>query len=128
MPTRVWLLRHAQTADPTIFHGAESDIGLSEHGQRQVQVLAPLLAAYGADVVVSSGMRRALSTARPIAEASGLPLRIEPNLHERRVGNLSGLPTQPEGDLWQETVRSWRAGELEFATEGAESFADVRRR
>src|SRR5437016_3429128 len=40
MPTRVLLLRHAETADPTIFHGAESDVGLSERGRRQADELA----------------------------------------------------------------------------------------
>lgn len=32
MPTRIWLLRHAETALPTVFHGAESDVGLSRRG------------------------------------------------------------------------------------------------
>ena len=29
-PTRVYLLRHAESAVPHVFHGAESDVGLSE--------------------------------------------------------------------------------------------------
>ncbi len=33
--TRVWLARHAETSTPTVFHGAESDVGLSEFGERQ---------------------------------------------------------------------------------------------
>src|SRR5437879_1069482 len=32
--TRVWLLRHAETANPAVFHAAESDVGLSARGQR----------------------------------------------------------------------------------------------
>ena len=94
MPTRVLLLRHAETASPLIFHGAESDIGLSERGRRQADAIAPVLAARAPSAIISSGMRRALDTASPIARACGLPLRIEPSLHERRVGALSGTPTQ----------------------------------
>ncbi len=88
MPTRVLLLRHAETANPLIFHGAESDIGLSERGRRQAEALAPLLAAEAPNVVVSSAMQRALETATPIARSCGLPVRIEAELHERRVGAL----------------------------------------
>src|SRR5437763_1629126 len=128
MSTRVWLLRHAETAVPGVFHGAESDVGLSERGTRQVAILAPLLAAHRPDVVVSSGMTRAILTAEPIAQACGVPLRIEPQFHERAVGILSGTPTVPEGPLWRESVARWSAGEVDFTTEGAESFADVRDR
>ncbi len=85
MPTRVLLLRHAESANPLIFHGAESDVGLSERGWRQAKVIAPVLAAQTPDVLISSAMRRARETAQPIARACGLPVRIEADLHERRV-------------------------------------------
>src|SRR6059058_5481382 len=90
MPTRVLLLRHAESADPTVFHGAESDVGLSERGKRQAELIAPALAAYRPVTVISSGMRRALATAEPIARACAVTIRIEPALHERRVGKLAG--------------------------------------
>ena len=72
MPTRVYLLRHAETANPYVFHGAESDVGLSDKGRRQADAIAPYLAAKLPDVVVSSNMLRARATALPIARASGL--------------------------------------------------------
>src|SRR5262249_6084606 len=103
MPTRVFLLRHAETANPLIFHGAESNVGLSERGRGQAEAIAPVLAAQAPDVVVSSAMRRAIETAMPIARACGLELRIEPELHERRVGALSGTPTRQRDGLWPET-------------------------
>src|SRR5262245_34494343 len=118
MPTRVLLLRHGESADPTVFHGAESDIGLSERGMRQAEVVTPILAAYSPAAVISSGMRRALLTAEPIAAACGLPIRIEPALHERRVGALAGA-TFDHGDVWPETLRRWMAGETSYAPPGA---------
>jgi broad specificity phosphatase PhoE len=126
--TRIWLMRHAETAAPGVFHGAESDIGLSDRGRRQARAVAAFLADRGAVAVVSSGMRRAIDTAAPIAEACGLPHRIEPDLHERRVGSLGGLPTSPEHPSWSETLRRWMEGETCFTTEGAESFDDIRNR
>src|SRR4051812_21317564 len=92
MLTRVLLLRHAESANPAVFHGAESDIGLSERGHSQAQSVAAYLAALRPDVIVASGMRRALATAGPIAAACAKEVRIEPLLHERRVGVMSGKP------------------------------------
>jgi len=128
MPTRVMLLRHAETANPLIFHGAESDVGLSERGRRQAEAIAPLLAAQAPQVLVSSAMRRAVETATPIARACGLEPRIEPQLHERRVGALSGTPTRRREGVWPDTLRRWLAGDTAFAPPGAESFDDIRRR
>lgn len=128
MPTRVLLLRHGESADPTVFHGAESDIGLSPRGERQAVTVAPLLAAYAPDVVVSSAMRRARDTARPIATTCGVPHLIEPDLHERRVGALSGTPFAQADGVWPETLRRWVAGETWYAPDGAESFDDIRAR
>lgn len=128
MPTRVFLLRHGESADPTVFHGAESDVGLSERGRRQAEAVAEVLAAYRPDVVVSSAMRRARETALPIARACGRALIEEPLLHERRVGALSGTVFSRTEGVWPETLRRWTSGDTAYAPEGAESFDDIRNR
>ncbi len=128
MQTRVLLLRHAESADPSVFHGAESDIGLSERGRRQADAVAAYLATRGLQAVVSSAMRRARDTAGPIAAACGLPLEIEPEMHERRVGELGGTPTGHREGPWMETVRRWIAGDTAFSLGGAESFDEMRDR
>src|SRR5262245_57535788 len=114
MPTRVFLLRHGESADPTVFHGAESDIDLSEKGRRQAEVVAQVLARRRPDVVISSAMRRARQTALPIARACNLELLIEPQLHERRVGILSGRPFKTDA-VWPETLKRWTSGETDYA-------------
>jgi probable phosphoglycerate mutase len=128
MPTRVLLLRHAESANPLVFHGAESDIELSERGRRQAEAIAPYVSACTPHMLASSAMRRAVETATPIATACALPLRIEPDLHERRVGALSGTPTQQREGVWRDTVRQWKRGNTSFAPAGAESFDDIYRR
>ncbi len=129
MPTRILLLRHAQSADPTIFHGAESDVGLSPLGRRQAELAAIYLASLRPDAVVSSAMRRAIDTATPIALACGKALHTEPDLHERRVGPMSGMAAQqPPDGPWPTTLRRWLAGETGYSPEGAESFDDLRDR
>jgi probable phosphoglycerate mutase len=128
LPTRVFVLRHGESADPTVFHGAESDIGLSERGRWQAEAIAPLLAACAPAAVISSAMRRARDTAAPIAAACGLPVLVEPQLHERRVGSLSGTSFTAGNGTWPDTLRRWVAGETSFAPPGAESFDDIRER
>jgi broad specificity phosphatase PhoE len=128
MRTRVLLLRHAESADPSVFHGAESDIGLSKRGEWQARAIAAHLATQGLQAVVSSAMRRAIDTATPLAEACGLTLQVEAQLHERRVGALGGTPTgRPDGP-WMETARRWIAGDTSFSLGGAESFDEMRAR
>jgi broad specificity phosphatase PhoE len=73
-------------------------------------------------------MRRALDTAAPIARACELPVIVEPGLHERRVGALSGTPSQSSQGVWPETLKRWLAGDISYAPEGAESFDDIRQR
>lgn len=127
MPT-IWLARHAETSVPTVFHGAESDIGLSDLGRRQAATAADWFAPFGVTAVVSSGMLRARDTAAPIAAACGVPHLIEPDLHERRVGAMSGTSFSSEGGPWPQTIDRWEAGDTAFTTPGAESFDDLRRR
>lgn len=121
MPTRVFLLRHAESADPTVFHGFESDTDLSAKGLRQAELLARVLAPKKPDVVASSGMLRARRTATPLAQALGLELHIVPELHERKVGILSGKPWSSD-QVWPVTLEHWMRGETSHAHEGAESF------
>lgn len=58
---------------------------LSEMGRQQVQKLSknPLLSS--AEIIVSSAVTRALETASYVVCATGLPLRVEPLLHEWQV-------------------------------------------
>ena len=60
-------------------------VPLSEKGRQQAQELSknPLLCS--AEIIVSSAVARALETASYLACATGLPLRVEPLLHEWQV-------------------------------------------
>jgi probable phosphoglycerate mutase len=126
--TTVWLVRHAETAEPTLFHGAESDVGLGEHGKRQAAAAAGWFAQLRPTAVVSSGMLRARDTAAPIAAACAVPHLVEPLLHERRVGPFSRTPRAEADRVWDHTVARWLAGETGYAHPGMESFDEVRDR
>jgi broad specificity phosphatase PhoE len=126
--TRVLLLRHAETAAPDRFHGAESDIGLGQRGLRQAEAVARTLSALGPDAVYCSTMRRAVETAAPIARACRVKPQLVESLHERRMGPLSGQPREVGLTAYEEAKRRWMAGELDYTHAGGESYADIRRR
>lgn len=128
LPQSVWLVRHAETAAPTMFHGAESDIELGAHGHRQAIAAAEWFAALKPTVVVSSAMRRAAETAAPIAAACGVPHLVEPLLHERRVGPLSLKPRAEADLIWNDTIMRWLAGETSYAFPSMESYDELRAR
>jgi 2,3-bisphosphoglycerate-dependent phosphoglycerate mutase len=127
-PERVWLVRHAEAAAPTMFHGFESDIELGEHGHRQARAAAEWFALLRPTAVISSAMRRAVETATPIAAACGVPHLQEPLLHERRVGALSRRPRSEADAIWNETITRWTAGETAYSFPGMESFDELRDR
>lgn len=121
--TRVLLLRHAETASPDRFHGAESDVGLGDTGRIQAATVAKRLAAIRPDAIYCSGMLRARETAEPIGNACGLVPRVIEALHERRMGPLSGQPREVGWSTYQEAMTRWMAGDLNYSHEGGESFA-----
>ncbi len=128
MITSVWLIRHGQVKDHTVFHGAESDVDLSPLGYLQAQAVAPIVANYRPEIIISSGMKRAIHTAEPIAMSCHLPLQIEPLLHERKVGRLVGTPANGELGIWPETLERWVQGDIHHSSSGAESYADLQNR
>jgi probable phosphoglycerate mutase len=126
--TRMLLARHAETSAPDRFHGAESDIGLSDWGVRQAESLGRSLAGEGATALYCSAMRRAVDTAGPIGRACGLEPTVVETLHERRIGPLSGVSREEGWATYAESKARWIAGDLEYTHPGGESFAAIGRR
>ena len=126
--TRLLLARHAETSAPDRFHGAESDVGLSDWGLQQAEWLGQSLKDAGARALYGSALRRAVETAIPIGRACGLQPIIIEALHERRIGPLSGVSRDEGWATYAESKARWIAGDLEFSHPGGESYADIRRR
>ena len=58
---------------------------LSEKGRQQAQELSTNPLFHSAEIIISSAVTRALETASYVVCATGLPLRVEPLLHEWQV-------------------------------------------
>jgi probable phosphoglycerate mutase len=126
--TRVLLLRHAETAAPDRFHGAESDVALGDRGRRQAEAAAPGLAAMAPTALYHSAMTRARQTAELIGIACGLEPVLVRQLHERRMGPLSGRDIYEVLDLYHQSRDRWKLGDLDATHEGGESYAQIRDR
>ena len=86
-------LRHGET-DWNVVHrmqGQIQDIPLNQTGHRQAAAAAALLVGHAFDLIVSSTLDRAATTARIIAEQKGLPLVLDKRLIERGYGVAEGL-------------------------------------
>lgn len=79
--------RDGQTFPLVDGHG---DPPLSAHGQVQAKLVCARLAAEGVDAIYVTTLRRTAQTAAPLAERSGLDLRVEPDLREVYLGEWEG--------------------------------------
>ncbi len=125
MTTRILLLRHAKTAAPHLFHGAESDVELGPEGRQQALSAAGRLVHESPSAVYCSSMRRAIQTAEPIAEACGLSVQIEQGIHERAMGHLSGTAWSDTRTVHEQTMKSWSAGDLIATHPSGESYQQM---
>ena len=131
-PTTVLLVRHGVTQQSIEhrFSGLNGvDPGLIELGRRQAEAAAEeLVRRGGADVIVSSPLRRTRQTAQIIAERLGMgePVIVD-GLAEADFGAWDSLTFAEVRDRWPDELAAWMAS-TEVAPPGGESFAAVRRR
>jgi broad specificity phosphatase PhoE len=121
------LVRHGESAGnrDRIFAVSPHDLPLTELGYAQANDAGRLIAArFSPKLVVSSEMLRASETARIIAGILAVPLRLEPDLHEREIGKHRGRPydsflSEPDYD----PRRPWA-----WKPQGGESYEEVQAR
>jgi broad specificity phosphatase PhoE len=124
------LVRHGETESnrERLALGRE-DVPLNERGRRQAAALTASLAGVPATAIYASPLRRAVETARPLAEALGLEVHVDEDLIEMAVGDLEGLSPQELSDRHGDFLREWfstQAGNLRMP--GGESLQDVQDR
>jgi 8-oxo-dGTP diphosphatase len=76
------VLRHAAARDKKKWDGHDNERPLTEFGQLQAEAVAPDLAAYHPDRVVSSAARRCWTTLAPYAEAAGTDIEVTDDLSQ----------------------------------------------
>ena len=102
------LWRHGQTAwnAERRFQG-QTDIPLDATGQAQAGRAARLLAGLHPDLIISSDLTRATSTAAPLARLTGLDVTLDKDLRERHGGAWEGLTDAEIRERYPAEHASW---------------------
>jgi alpha-ribazole phosphatase len=127
-PTTVWLVRHGQPADLSGRCYGRHDTGLSPDGAQQAKDAAQRLAHEPLTTVYSSPLKRALETARIVAEPHHLPVEIVSGLVEIDFGDFEGLTYEDIQARYPAAFQSWMERPTETQFPNGESFAAMRRR
>lgn len=127
---RLILVRHGQTPAnvagslDTTLPGPE----LTGLGTRQAQALVGDLAEQPIDAVFASEATRAQLTAAPIAGARELPVQVLPGTFEIQAGALEKRTDWPSIQIYIDTLRLWREGDLSAAAPDGENGHEMLRR
>lgn len=122
--TRIIAIRHGQTAwnAETRMQG-QLDTALDSRGRWQAQQLAQALAHEPIDAIIASDLSRAMQTAMPLADATGLRVRPERGLRERCFGVFEGFTYADIARHWPDDTARWRARDPTFAPARGESLS-----
>lgn len=123
------LARHGETEwnNKMIFRG-QADIDLNEVGRRQAELLGEYLSGEKIDFVYSSPLKRAVETAKAIADRQKLEVNIVQNLNDLNFGEWQGLPLEEVEEQYPELYRDWLDTPEQVRVPGGESLEDVRSR
>ena len=132
--TIIYLVRHAETVDENGIRSTNEDSQminekeiLSVYGEEQSKRLSNNTELKNIDVIWSSSYTRAKATAKYIADKNNLPINLDSNLSERKLGNLKELgefmKDKKTRDPSQEQLL-----ERNFKTSDGESAEDTKKR
>ncbi len=106
----LYFVRHGQTDWNKAFRWqGSSDNPLNQTGLEQADAIADYFVAQGVqvDAVISSPLKRAMTTGGVIAGALGLELMVEPQFHELSLGDFEGKTTDELKAEYAEVFDQW---------------------
>jgi broad specificity phosphatase PhoE len=124
------LVRHGETHwnKDGLVQGGDSDIELNDTGAEQARRLAAFLKDEPITAILSSPLRRAISTAEVIASQHQLPVQIDQGLKELKVGDLEGISISNLRTTFSRyLLKWWQEGEAMKLPNG-ESLVDLQQR
>ncbi|KAJ2465961.1 hypothetical protein GGI02_004532 [Coemansia sp. RSA 2322] len=127
----LFLARHGQTDANAqqLLQGSGLNGPLSEVGRHQACALAEGLRNQEIDMVVASGLERAIETARSVAKYhKDALLTTDPRLNEISWGKMDGVSFVNAAPVVDPVVSRWKSGDFDAKIEGGESPNDCRGR
>jgi broad specificity phosphatase PhoE len=128
MTRRVVVLRHGRTEwnAERRFQG-QADPPLDDVGRAQAYEVASLVAALRPAVLISSDLQRAVQTAAPLAQVTGLDVLVDKGLRERSLGHWEGLTRDEVEVRYPDEFADWIAGR-DVSRRGGETRTQVAER
>lgn len=125
---RLVLLRHGQTEHNVAGRmQGHVDSQLTERGLAQAAGVAPEIARFAPDRLISSDLRRAVDTADVVGAACGRPVKLDPRLRETHLGEWQGRSVAEIEESWPGAIAVWRS-DPGWTPPGGESRIEVVRR
>jgi broad specificity phosphatase PhoE len=127
--TEVILARHGETSWNVgkVYRG-RVDVELDEVGVKQAELLGRYLANWALEAVYSSPLRRALDTAKIIAQYQRIGVQVAEGLVDFDYGEWQSRSEQEVRKLYPALLNEWRGNPHKVKMPGGESLEDVRKR
>ncbi len=124
--TRLYLVRHGQSAGNAEGRfGGHGATPLSPKGILQAETTARLLTDEGVGAIYSSDLDRAVQTAMPLSELSGIPVKLNKAFRERHVGVLEGLTFDESKQQYPEDYLALVRRNVNHVITDGESYRDL---
>lgn len=129
MALELIIVRHGQSEGnrDRVFTG-HGPSPLTARGRDEARCAAVRIAASPVDALFSSDLPRALQTAEPIAELTGVPIVQDPALREKNFGDLTGMSFSELEAKHPDVWRGLLARDARFQPPGGESHVMCRER
>ena len=129
METVIYLIRHGESQGNKEgrFRG-RTDFPLTENGMRQARELCGELKEIELAAVYSSPLRRALDTAKVVAEPHGLEPVVEEGFNNISLGEWEGKPKDEIREKYPDLWRLWITTPEKLEIPGGESLRKVMER
>jgi 2,3-bisphosphoglycerate-dependent phosphoglycerate mutase len=124
--TNVLLVRHGQSkGNAERRFGGHTATPLSARGRNQAEATARTLKSEAITAIYSSDLARAMETAKPLANMTGLPVNGTSAFRERSVGVMEGLTFEDAAQQHPEQHAALLRRDFEYVLTGGESYRQL---
>lgn len=124
--TNVLLIRHGQSrGNAERRFGGHTATPLSARGRNQAEATARTLKSESLTAIYSSDLARAMETAKPLADMTGLSIQSTTAFRERDVGVMEGLTFEDAAQQHPEQYAALLRRDFEYVLTGGESYRQL---
>ncbi len=127
--TKLYLVRHGQSdGNAEGRFGGHGPTPLSKLGVQQAEATAKVLAREGINSIYSSDLHRAIQTAEPLSQLTGIPITSTAAFRERNVGVLEGLTFDESKQTFPQDYHALVSRNVHHVITDGESYRHLLRR